>query len=869
MRLRRARQQLWVHFLLHMEEAFARMPSWAVSRSDEGQPQPMSTASSRTVTPPLGSPASQVAGTAQATVVSTPAPAESYSHEPEQIDFGSAESYEELQNTLSSHGMTDFVQRSTTAKRAEFVRDASALRHRLKKRRGFINPRRRHVQYWDLTTALALLYTTTVTPYEVGAGLKTEIGPLYVVNSVINLIFMLDIVLQFVLPVIDEQVGDNATLVRDHGRLAKRYLRSWFAVDVFTVLPFDTVTLISPSLFGSDCGSGGSGALVKGIKLIRVMRLFKLLRMLRASRILQRWDSSISVSSTTRTMVTAWLSWAVCMHWLACLWMLLPQLQSSWRENGGVALAMEAQMTHDPTCTGCVCSSDPNSAVCRSPCLTDCEIAVAANISGLPEMNVRNGQSWYCRAVGKGWLLPDFRDSPMTMYIFGLSKVFGGLGPLGASDTSESIIIVVTNLGVRISFAILQGLIMRVLTTGNPEETRFRQRLDALNAMMRDQHIPDVVKRKVRDYFRRSKQLAKRMSYFGLIDSTVSKKLKSDLRILMSRNTFDTVWWLALCEVQFLEELSQCIKREAFAIDEPIPNADPDGILRLYVLVTGVACRAGAILTTGASWGDIMLSVPRLRDTRPAKALTFCELVVLDRDSLVKLMAHYPTSAQQIRQAALKLAMRRMFILIAMFTKLQENSSQPQGIAARAHVTEIHVTPRSAIEAKALGAASGARAPQVSPGGKPRVAPLSPSAALRALQSHGAVHSLSTWREPHHHRSTPGGVDDPQASSCIKRSRLRARTNSASSPSPARTPRTPPESPKDVPKGRADADGDAGGMVLASAVMTRLDRVERTMQQMLRKMVERDAREAAVHAAWLASPLGATASSDGGNPLAA
>ena len=59
--------------------------------------------------------------------------------------------------------------------------------------------------------------------------------------------------------------------------------------------------------------------------------------------------------------------------------------------------------------------------------------------------------------------------------------------------------------------------------------------------MMRDQLIPDEVRRKVRDYFRRAKQLTKRLSYFGLIDSTLSHKLKSDLRILMSRNTFDPV----------------------------------------------------------------------------------------------------------------------------------------------------------------------------------------------------------------------------------------------------------------------------------------------------------------------------------------
>ena len=44
----------------------------------------------------------------------------------------------------------------------------------------------------------------------------------------------------------------------------------------------------------------------------------------------------------------------------------------------------------------------------------------------------------------------------------------------------------------------LQGLILRVLTTGNPDEMRFRQRLDALNYMMADQRMPADVQRKAR-----------------------------------------------------------------------------------------------------------------------------------------------------------------------------------------------------------------------------------------------------------------------------------------------------------------------------------------------------------------------------------
>ena len=45
----------------------------------------------------------------------------------------------------------------------------------MRRRRGLINPRSKFIQYWDLTTTMALLFTATVTPYEVCLGLPTRV----------------------------------------------------------------------------------------------------------------------------------------------------------------------------------------------------------------------------------------------------------------------------------------------------------------------------------------------------------------------------------------------------------------------------------------------------------------------------------------------------------------------------------------------------------------------------------------------------------------------------------------------------------------------------------------------------------------------
>ena len=124
------------------------------------------------------------------------------------LPAASGMSFNELVKTLDAQGMANFIQKTDDERKRQFDKDCAVLRKRLQKRRGFINPRRKHVQYWDLATALALLYTATVTPYEVGAGLKTEVGPLYIINTIVNFVFVVDILVQFVLPVTDRKTNE-------------------------------------------------------------------------------------------------------------------------------------------------------------------------------------------------------------------------------------------------------------------------------------------------------------------------------------------------------------------------------------------------------------------------------------------------------------------------------------------------------------------------------------------------------------------------------------------------------------------------------------------------------------------------------------
>jgi hypothetical protein len=244
---------------------------------------------------------------------------------------------------------------------ARFRADVLRLKGRLAgQTRGLLQPRGRFVQYWDVVTACALLFTMTVTPFEVGIGVPVRADGLLVVNQAVSAVFAVDIGVQFCLPT---PLGEGE-YERRHWKLAWNYATSWLALDLVTVVPFDVLVLL-----------GVLGGPVKAIKVMRVLRLLKLAKVLRASAIIQRWENSFNLQSSTKN-IAAWSALAlIVLHWFACAWAMLPQLVAPQREGREEALeaALLELIDASPDCTGCIAADPSTAPLCASPCLTPCE----------------------------------------------------------------------------------------------------------------------------------------------------------------------------------------------------------------------------------------------------------------------------------------------------------------------------------------------------------------------------------------------------------------------------------------------------------------------------------------------------------------
>ena len=188
-----------------------------------------------------------------------------------------------------------------------------------------IDPRAsRWLGTFDVLSVLALAFTALVTPWEV-AFLSTSgvIDWLFVVNRIVDSIFLLDILIQFNLMYPSGSDGKGHRYVDDHAAIAKKYLCSWFFIDAFStgLSLVDLLPFVQPDSV-SDATCSGDGALpqLKVLRTIRVLRLTKLLRLVRASRLLARWETKVAVNYAALALLRITLAVLLYLHWSACLW---------------------------------------------------------------------------------------------------------------------------------------------------------------------------------------------------------------------------------------------------------------------------------------------------------------------------------------------------------------------------------------------------------------------------------------------------------------------------------------------------------------------------------------------------------------------
>ena len=152
------------------------------------------------------------------------------------------------------------------------------------------DPDSRFSAVWDLTQVILLLYVTVTVPLRAGFEIDVALWSFgFFIDALIDLYFVTDICLNFRTAYYHE---DGAREERPQ-KIAERYLRGWFCIDVASTLPVGYIAYLDGSGGGAVVESAlnttaesvveeaASGNNVRAIKVLRLVRLSKMLRITR------------------------------------------------------------------------------------------------------------------------------------------------------------------------------------------------------------------------------------------------------------------------------------------------------------------------------------------------------------------------------------------------------------------------------------------------------------------------------------------------------------------------------------------------------------------------------------------------------------
>ena len=451
----------------------------------------------------------------------------------------------------------------------------------------------------------------------------------FVVNRIIDAVFLMDVIISFFMPFRTSQV-EGGTWVHDRKRIMQHYLLTWFVPDLCTCIPFDVI--LSASVDGSDPN------LNQNLRMVRMVRVLKLVRIVRATRILKRWQDSVAISYAVATLIRFVLITLVLAHWLACFWGILGA-------------------PHQP-------SPDDLSTLSHAP-------------DGGPNWSGKYGDGLTWIQKYRLETLTAFELYGIALYV-ALNNIFGGASEVNPANPSEFYAQCAMLLLGSSVWAYIIGSACGIIATLDPASIEYRQTIDELNFFCDDQQMPKELRVELRSYFRNTLYNVRLKRYETLL-AKMSQKLRGDAAFHMCEYRLSHVPFLVhkQLEVEFMSNLAIRMTPTVYSHLERVPCT------RLLIVGRGVVAKRGRLSVSGASLGqDVILSNDNLRDLGDAIALTFVQASCISQKDIFGLLPDYPLAYRIVRRAAMRLALVRALSKAARIARMKKEGGTASSVLA-------------------------------------------------------------------------------------------------------------------------------------------------------------------------------------------
>lgn len=312
-------------------------------------------------------------------------------------------------------------------------------------------------------------------------------------------------------------------------------------------------------------------------------------------RIFRRWENNVNVNPVVIRMINLVVTIFLIDHWVACLWFFIGEV---------------------------------------------------AQISG---------ESWLTNAS-----LESARTS--TQYLNSLYWSITTLTTVGYGDITPTndleivFTLIIMFLGVSM-YAFIIGNVASLIANLDANQGRFREKLDQIQAYMRERRIPAILQQQVRDYYQYMWEYSHDASMELDFLDELPHSIKTRIYLHLHQELLEKVPLFQDADKGFMEDLVIKLKPRILPPNDYIIREEQLGHEMYFIKrgeVIAFSEKTGRIyrtMTAGMFFGEIALLYSSRR-TASVKTQTYCELFVLYKEDFDQVLENYPRFWEKIKEIA-------------------------------------------------------------------------------------------------------------------------------------------------------------------------------------------------------------------------
>eukprot|EP00873_Tetraselmis_striata_P012096 jgi/Tetstr1/432360/TSEL_021757.t1 len=497
--------------------------------------------------------------------------------------------------------------------------------------RGVLDPRKVFMQRWDVLIAVLLLFTAVVTPYEVAfIENNSFVDPLFIINRIVDVLFFIDMVLQFNLMFLDTKTN---VWITDRWRIARNYILGSFLIDICSILPFDTIGMAMKD---------GDIQKLKIFRIVRLMRLFKLLRIIRSGRVFKRLEVMLDVGYAMITLFKFIIGTLAIAHWMACAWMLVQVIEDN---------CVNWVVTYFPP-------REDGADYCDPVPIDTCLQLWPEQCEPLPDVDCSLGcGTYHDRQRVADFLGEDSAHMFITSFYWSLVTMSTiGYGDILPSTKTERVFTILAMIFGTSVFAYVVGSVCGIVANLDKRSTEFYELMDQLSQFGKENQIERDLQDRLKAYFRYRAQYTA-VSEWGDLLRLMSPALRGEVAMVKCGSWVGSVPYFAGGPPEFMVEIAMRLTSETYPQWEEIIHAN-DHADKMYIVERGVVGCRGRVVVRGKVIGaELMLT--NYQTDYAVRALTYTDLFALSRTDIVVVSAKYPPVQEALRKAECKEIARR------------------------------------------------------------------------------------------------------------------------------------------------------------------------------------------------------------------